>query len=183
MYSDKYTKIELNETIIKVARLSPLTVSKETFKLIRVLTPSLGSLGDAALSQDRSLVLASAFSMLSQNTTEEHFEHLQQVLLGSILDNDNEPLEDVGAINSWLESHQDLNLYDLLFELFTLHLWQPISRSTVITSQKATLQRIKGVFTGMFPAPEDATVEGVEEGADVEIVDIEVHTSDQDKDD
>ncbi|MEF1285094.1 hypothetical protein QTN94_14270 [Vibrio sp. M250220] len=68
MYSDKIIKKEFEDTFVKAVKIKPIKQQQLTFKVLRCITPSLGGLADGVLSQDRSLVMASVFNMLAQNS-------------------------------------------------------------------------------------------------------------------
>lgn len=169
-YSDKIIKKEFSDTLIKACRLSPIKSSVETVKLVKCILPSLGSLTDAALSADRSLAFATCLNLFAQNATVDHFESLQVLLLGSILDSNDEPLSSVEKINAWLESHEDISQYDLLVWLFSQNLLQPLIQSDVFKQNAGKLETVKNMFSGMFaelPKVETGVSEDEPEAAEV----------------
>lgn len=165
-YSQKVINTQLNDTIIKAAKLSPLTQQLETFKLVKVLAPFSGSVLDGFISKDRSLVCASAMTLLASNATEEHFEALQVILLGSILGNDNEPLTTVENINAWLESHADVSSYDLLLWLGTENFYTPLTKATAFQTITPVFNTMKDLFSGLVKESTGTPteVEGITQG-------------------
>ncbi|HAS6212352.1 TPA: phage tail assembly chaperone [Vibrio vulnificus] len=160
IYSNKIIKREFNDTIIKAHKLNPLDQQRIVFKCIRAITPSLGSLADSVLSVDRSLVCASAFSMLSQNCSDELFEELQTKLLGAI-SVDGEPLTTPLAVNSFLETC-GVDAVDLLAWQFEEQLLLPLTQSTVFKAASKHLEAVKSVVMGMFTQPEETPTEANE---------------------
>ena len=149
-YSNKLIKKEYDNQILKAQRLTPITASVETMKLVKTLLPSFGSLGDAMFSKDRSLAFATCLNIFANNATIEHFETLQQLLLGSILNNNDEPLDSVANINQWLEAHDSISNYDLMIWLFSENLLQPLLTSNVVKENLDKFENIKDMFSGMF---------------------------------
>lgn len=168
-YSDKFVRLELEDQVVKVAKLTPLTTSLETFKLTKLLLPSFGAITDSLWSQDRSLVMVTAFNLLSSNATESHFNEIQELLLGSVLDSEGEPLATPAKINAYLEN-SDLNVYDLLIKLFEIHFWTAIERSQLFHAHKSKIISFGEVLKSMTASVEDETTqEGDSEEGEVPV--------------
>lgn len=160
IFSNKIIKREFNDIIIKAHKLKPLDQQMLVFKCIKAVTPSLGSLADGVFSVDRSLICASAFSMLAQNCSDELFEELQTKLLGAI-SVDDEPLSTPLAVNNYLETC-GVDSVDLLAWQFEEQLMKPLIQSTVFKAASSRLEQVKSIVVGMFTQTEETQQEANE---------------------
>lgn len=128
MYSDKIIKTEINDTIVRAAKLSPIKQGALQFKVARLLAPSVGSVFDAFQSKDRSLAYATTLNLVAQKATDSLFDELQQTLLGSLLNSENDPVESVDGINTYLTT-TGLNQFDLMVWLFQKQLLEDLTES------------------------------------------------------
>lgn len=162
MYTDKIAATkEIDSHIVKLATLLPMQKSLLLMKLSKAVLPSLGSLGDGMLSNDRSVMFASCFNILARNSTPELFDEMQQALLGGILGSDSEPLRTPERINDYLES-KNLNLFDLLVWAFEVQLWDSVVNSQMFQQNKDKLLAIKDQFGDVLSLPNS-------EGEDTEV--------------
>ncbi|PNH81341.1 hypothetical protein [Vibrio diazotrophicus] len=157
-YSNKITQKTFDNEIIKAVKLSPITSSIETIKLIKAIAPSLGSALDGVMSQDRTLMFSSMLNILSMNLNSDELDRLQILLLGSLLNSEDQPLTTAQNINSYLEAHPNLNTYDLLCWRFETELLKPLLDSDLVKSNLDKLNGIKGMFDGLFAELPDVQV-------------------------
>ncbi|WP_021024323.1 hypothetical protein [Salinivibrio costicola] len=155
MYNDKVlANTEIDGCIIKIVGIQPIKKSLLMYKLSKAVLPSLGSLGDGMMSNDRSVMLASCFNILARNSSAELFDELQVTLLGSILGSDSNPLATPERINDYLEAKQ-LNLFDLLVWVFGEQLWSEVVNSKLFKDNIDKLTALKDQMGDLFVMPSD----------------------------
>jgi hypothetical protein len=82
-----------SEKVYKAQKMSSMTVVKEGFRLIKAITPSIGTGIDSLVSQQnqddlfqdqQSHTFGAMFQLLSENISDEHFEDLVTKVMGSL---------------------------------------------------------------------------------------------------
>ncbi|OOF24022.1 hypothetical protein BZJ19_11630 [Salinivibrio proteolyticus] len=153
MYNDNVlANTEIDGTIVKIVGIQPIKKSLLMYKLSKAVLPSLGSLGDGMMSNDRSVMLASCFNILARNCNAELFDELQVTLLGSILGSDSNPLATPERINDYLESKQ-LNIFDLLVWVFGEQIASEITSSNLFKDNIDKLTALKAQVGDLFVMP------------------------------
>ncbi|ABQ19447.1 phage tail assembly chaperone [Vibrio cholerae] len=149
----KYSDTIINKTfttdkgdkIVKAVTLHAIKQGMLQFKLARVLAPAMGGVVDGMASKDRTLMYSTVFNLIAAKATEELFEELQTLLLGSILDSSGEPLETVERINTYF-ANTSIHQFDLLVWLFEKQLLEPLLKSSALSGFMPKLKTIADNF-------------------------------------
>ena len=155
----KLHKFEMNGQLLTATSLKPTIQSLEIFKLSKIILAASGNYLDKGINGE--LAFTSLFSIVAHNSSSEHYDHLQHLLLNTLVDSELNPITN---IDTFLED-KNINVLDLVFKLFTLQLSTPLLNSALFKKISPVLDQVKQSL-GMFDNVDsvDSEVEELTEG-------------------